>query len=1521
VRAVLRVGLGATLVAGIALASGLATPWWATAAAAAGPATTTATHADSSTATGTAASTATATATGTAAGTADGLVVVGVGGLLWDDLDRATTPTLWRLVGEGSVGSVSVRTSTGSTCALDGWLTVSAGVQTPASRDRTGAGSGTGEQPGPDATTDCPVLPEVVRDSAMAGSGATVADWASLPAPPVGSDVPSAAPGLLGAAVTERGACSLAVGPGAAVALADAAGRVGRYAEHPADLTDAELTACPVVVVDAGELTDTGARRVAQLRTLDAMLDDLVARLPDGWRLVVTGVADTSVRQHELEVALDWTAGAPTRGWLTSGSTRRTGLVTLTDLTATAVAQVGGSTDALDGAPLEVQADRRLTTDRTVENRRYLTQVTSTVKVVMPTLVALVVAAALAAAGALALARRRPRGASPAVSRVALATLLLAVSMPAGAFLAALTRWWTTPEPLVVAAASAVVATVVVALVALGVSRLLPPGPWRLAAAAAGLTWLVLTVDGLTGTTLQQGSVLGSMSTLGARYYGFSNTAFSIYGTSALVLAGALAAMLAGRSRRLTVLVVAGLGLVSVVVDGWPAFGADFGGILALVPAFTLLLLGALGIAVTARRMVVALLAGVVAVALVATIDWLRPGPGSHLGAFVQRIVDGDALATVAGKAVAAWGTLWNPLGGPVAVVCVVGVLALVGPRRRRPAVIAEAYARVPMLRPVAVAGVTLALVGAALNDSGVSVLAIVLAFGAGLIGTSLAAHGSRAGPDEGRPDAGRPDEGRPDAGRPDELAPHAGRPDDAGSPAHRPVAVLVAVGGALLAVVVLATSLAPTATARAGDVTGPLDGVLVTSAAPTVVVGVGGLRWQDVTPTGTPTLWGLLRDGAAAAAITPGVGGVNASCEAAGWLALSSGRAPVTGASAGGTWRCEPWWLTTPAGGANVQGWDALVSAQARSSFHPQLGTLGDALAEAGVCRTAIGPGAALALAGADGRLPRYRDLATALDDPEEAFSCPVTVVDAGSAPYDPGALDTDVTALAARQAELAAADTVVRRVLAAAPDGATIVVVGVGNPVRTTAWLGVGLVRAQGAPAQRFAASAATHWEGVARLLDVPTSLTAAYATAVPAEFTGAPLASARTRGSDAATVVDELAGLSTRDHVLRAVAGSSTTVPTLISLALLALLLWWPTARTRRRRALDGVLLVLAVLPAGLFWLSAWSWWRFAPSSATLGAAALVSVACLAGAAALAPRRPVWAAPGLIAGVTFVVLSIDAAFGTPLHRGSPLGPAVTSGGRYYGFGNPTYSVYVVAALVLAAALGTALLRAGRRGAAIVASALVGVVALAVDLLPSLGADIGGGLVLVPSTAVVVLAVAGVRVTWRRLLGLGAAGAAVVAVIGLADWLRPVEQRTHLGTFVQQVLDGTAWETVSRKAGYAAGTLTSGPVAWLTLAVLVATGVVVWRAGRGHVGRLTAVEREWPLVRPLLVALLVAAVGGALLNDYGLRIVTVMLFAAVPLAGLVLLRLAPGPEPLPAPEPLPCDEIAAPAAPQEER
>ncbi len=57
--------------------------------------------------------------------------------------------------------------------------------------------------------------------------------------------------------------------------------------------------------------------------------------------------------------------------------------------------------------------------------------------------------------------------------------------------------------------------------------------------------------------------------------------------------------------------------------------------------------------------------------------------------------------------------------------------------------------------------------------------------------------------------------------------------------------------------------------------------------------------------------------------------------------------------------------------------------------------------------------------------------------------------------------------------------------------------------------------------------------------------------------------------------------------------------------------------------------------------------------------------------------------------------------------------------------------------------------------------------------------------------------------------------------------------------------------------------------------------------------------------MVRPLIIGLLIAAIGGSLVNDYGTRIATVLLALAVPMLGRMALRaarLAAGPEPAPA-------------------
>jgi len=1349
----------------------------------------------------------------------------------------------------------------------------------------------------------------------------------------------AAEPGALGELADVAGTCTTAVGPGAAVALADAGGDVPRYLPDAGRLTAAQVADCPATVVDLGVLPDAANERTAAVEELDVQVGRLADLLPAGGRLVVAGVSDTPLGPADLQVVVDWTSPGGRATWLTSTSSRWAGVVVLADLSATVADTVTGgalsgtapTADATDdpeagdddadadadealhealapftGSPLERGDDRRISVSRTVENRQYLSVLTDTVPRLSPLVLGLVGLVDVVVVGALLLARRRgtaPDGRGRRYGRrVALAVLVVASSLPVAASLATLSRWWASPAPVTSLVLSLTVAALVAALVAWFTGRLLPPSPWRLTTSLAGVTWLVVTVDGLTGTTLQQGSLLGPAPSLGARFYGFSNTVFAVYAVAGLVLAAGLAAAVRARggSRARAGWVAAAVGVVTVLVDGLPPFGADFGGILALAPGFAVLALGVGGVRITWRRVLAVAAGTVLLVAVVSLVDWLLPGPGSHLGGFVESIVEGRAVGVVVGKAAGAWATIANPAGAAALVLCAGVAWAVLSPARARLDDLARAYRRDPVLWRLVVALVVTAGVGTLLNDSGVAVAAIVLALAVPvLLAGRLADHEEPGAP------------ARDAAAR------------DAGPVLARVPAVLAgASAGLLVALLVGTTALPGAGPARAGGVSGA-GTPLVDDAGPVVVVGTQGLRWEDVSPSATPTLWDALRDGASAAGVTPAVGGASATCPAAGWLGLSSGRSPVTGQNVEGTWECAPWEVTDASGtevgteggtegadgGATVDGWDELAALQSSSEFRPSLGVLGDALADGDVCTTAVAPGAALALAGRDGVVPRYRTIDAALADPADAFSCPVTVVDAGSAPYHPdpegytGRTPPPEDATSdgpARDTALRAVDETVGRVLAAVPADATVLVTDVGNPAPGRPSLGVGVADADADDAPAYLTSGATHWLGVVRLLDLPTTLVTAFDLPVPADLSGSPVELASERPAGTGATVRELAGLTQRDHMLRVTTGTVTTLPAYVGLAAFALVVLLlprlrrraPRAARRWARVLDAVLLVCGSVAAAAFLMTAWGWWRLADPVTALWLTLGASTAVVALVGALAPRRPVWAGATVIATLTFVVLTVDALLGTPLHRGSPLGSAPTLGGRYYGFGNPTYSVYATAAVIAAAGLATAVRRRwGAIPAGVVAS-LVGLVTLVVSVWPTLGADVGGGLVLLPVFVVVVLGVLEARVTWRRLTLAGLAGVALVAAIGVVDWLRPAAQRTHLGAFVQSVVDGTAVETIARKAGYALRSLSGGVPAWLALAVLVGLVAVLWGGPRLRARWLERSEARWPLLRPVLVSLLLAGVGGAVVNDYGIRMVSIMLAAAVPLVGLIVLR-----------------------------
>ena len=198
-------------------------------------------------------------------------------------------------------------------------------------------------------------------------------------------------------------------------------------------------------------------------------------------------------------------------------------------------------------------------------------------------------------------------------------------------------------------------------------------------------------------------------------------------------------------------------------------------------------------------------------------------------------------------------------------------------------------------------------------------------------------------------------------------------------------------------------------------------------------------------------------------------------------------------------------------------------------------------------------------------------------------------------------------------------------------------------------------------------------------------------------------------------------------------------------------------------------------------------------------------------------------------LVAAVIPLAWLVDAAAGAPLAFNNPLGMNAVVAGRFYGVSNTAFAL-VAGALVVVIAGVWGTLGGGRRSALLV-TALLGGAALLVDGAPQLGADVGGALTLVPTLAFLAAGLAGLRLSWRRWLAIGAASVLVVGGFAVVDLLRPGEP-THLGRFARQVADGSAAGVLGRKAYALVGPFVTKPVmaAALACAVVIVAAALWW-------------------------------------------------------------------------------------------
>jgi hypothetical protein len=644
------------------------------------------------------------------------VVLIGASGLRWSDLDPDTTPALWRLVGSSAVGSLSVRTVSSSTCPLDGWLSLSAGTKATGQDVEDDRG---GVNPGqPDGgRVDCGTVPPVL-DGAVSG-------WSELVALQESTTGSYGELGSLGRSLTDAGVCSVAVGRGAAVALADRRGRVGevhtRWAPALADR-------CPVAVVDAGAVSEGNGRR-GDLVGLDAYVDDILDDVPNGTQVLVAGIADPSGSPAPFQVAMSVTLGEPRAAWLTSDSTRRDRLVQLIDISAT-ITERAGAEMGLDARPWTSIEDRTLSTRETVEDLTGVSALGDVIPTDAPVfgawVVAVPVSILIGSLGVLVVRRRLGELVTPRfLVPLACGAALFGAALPPAMYLVSVARWWQWENPALVLATVVVLVALAVALL----SAVVPiRHPLRFVAIQSAITWVTLTLDGITGTPLQLGSPLAAGPVYGGRFFGFGNVTFVVYAASTFLLA-AVVYQLARERRgtRAATVAVALLGLVAIVVDGWPTFGADVGGVIALVPGVVLLLLLLRQVPLTLVRGAAVIGAGVVVVGVIAFLDWLRPpAQRSHMGDFVARVVAGDFLDVIGNKLAALSASLTSPLGWAELLGFALTAAVVWRPTEMRVPELRQVFDAWPALRPALQAFLATCLLGSLVNDSG----ALIAGFG-----------------------------------------------------------------------------------------------------------------------------------------------------------------------------------------------------------------------------------------------------------------------------------------------------------------------------------------------------------------------------------------------------------------------------------------------------------------------------------------------------------------------------------------------------------------------------------------------------------------------------------------------------------------------------------------------------------------------------------------------------------------------------------------------------------------------
>ena len=484
-----------------------------------------------------------------------------------------------------------------------------------------------------------------------------------------------------------------------------------------ADPATVDVTSCPLTFIGLSRMNDK-------------LLGSILANAPPNATIVVAGFADDTGPELLHTVVIKG-PGVP-HGLLTSDSTQQPGVVQLTDLSALVFARLGNKAPHLPEGRVPAVQPRLKGTSAIVDAGMVAMQLEVEHALSAAFLARFVVTmAVLLGAGGLWWWLRRRSAARAGVSTTASKPLrwwlsscaAVTGSMPVSTWLIGLVPWWDAADPAFALGWGVVGFSVLIAALALlGPWRKYPIGPPLFIAV---VTLSVLLLDVIHGTPLQFVSMMGLQPVYGGRFYGMGNVGDALIATASLVICALLAGVLVRAGHRgLAAATVILIGLVTLLIDGTPIWGADGGGPLAMFPAFAYLALNAGGLALTWRR---AGLIGGAAVGIVGTIavlDYLRPPQyRTHLGDFVAQIRYHGDFSGINRIFRANWVMLSsNALTALVPLILILAIAILLTPSRWPGRLLMPLVDRVPMLGEGLAAIVVCWILGFISNDSGVSI-------------------------------------------------------------------------------------------------------------------------------------------------------------------------------------------------------------------------------------------------------------------------------------------------------------------------------------------------------------------------------------------------------------------------------------------------------------------------------------------------------------------------------------------------------------------------------------------------------------------------------------------------------------------------------------------------------------------------------------------------------------------------------------------------------------------------------